>query len=166
MTVSTGAYLKQFYDKHVADGAKIVSSDFSFEIEGYEDQWMFCKQAPWPELSPQGEIEIPLPLGSKAFQPQQIQTAQQGQIAFYETTAGQLDEMLIKLITNGGIFNAKIYEGTPTKYLRYKRITDCFIQMDALDRDWENRSQVLLFNGTLFYHYFGEVVQGNTDNYA
>jgi hypothetical protein len=33
------------------------------------------------------------------------------------------------------------------------------MQMDAVDRDWENRSQILQFSGTLFYHYFGETYE-------
>ena len=72
-----------------------------------------------------------------------------------ETVAGSIDNMLINLITRGGMFNARIYEGTPQKFLRAKRIVDCFIQIDNPDRDWENRSQILLFTGTLFFHYFG-----------
>ena len=96
---------------------------------------------------------------------QQIKVAQQGQISLYETVAGSIDNMLVDLITRGGTFNAKIYEGTPQKFLRAKRIVDCFIQMDNPDRDWENRSQVLTFSGTLFFHYFGEVLAGNSGDY-
>ena len=50
-------------------------------------------------------------------------------------------------------------------YLRYKRIEECFLQIDDPDRDWENRSQVLTFSGTMFYHYYGEVVSGNSSDY-
>jgi len=165
MTVSNAAYLKGFYDSTVALGAKVVSSDFTFEIEGFEAQYLLCKQAPWPELSPTGEIEISTPLGATMWQPQQLKVAQQGQISMYETVAGHVDQTLIGLITRRGLFNAKIYEGTPQKYLRAKRIIDCFLQMDVPDRDWENRSMPLLFSGTLFYHYFGEVIPGNSTDY-
>ena len=74
-------------------------------------------------------------------------------------------DMLVDIITNGGTFNAKIYEGTPSKYLRYKSIRDCFMKIDDTDRDWENRSQPLLFSGTMFYHYYGEVSEGNSTDY-
>ena len=164
MSVNTGAYLKGFHDKTAAMGDKAINSDFTFEIEGFEGTYLLAKQAPWPELSPQGEIEVPTPLGGKSWQPQQVATAQQGQISLYETTAGAIDDLLVSLLANGGKFNAKIYEGTPDKFLRVKRIQDCFIQMDVPDRDWENRSQPLMFSGTLFYHYFGEVETGNTDS--
>ena len=165
MTVSTASYLKTFHDKTVALGAKVISSDFTLEIEGFEQYYLLCKQAPWPELSPQGEIEIPTVLGSKIWQPQQIATAQQGQVSFYETVAGDIDNLLLSLIANGGTFNCKVYEGTPQQYLRYKRLVDCFIQLDAADRDWENRTQPLMLSGTMFYHYFGEVVVGNSSDY-
>ena len=172
MTVSNAAYLKGFYDTTKALGAKVISSDFTFEIEGFEGNYLLCKQAPWPELSPAGEIEVPTPLGATMWQPQQLKVAQQGQISMFETIAGSIDQMLVNLITRGGTyasggatFNAKIYEGTPTKFLRAKRIVDAFIQMDVPDRDWENRSQPLTFSGTLFYHYFGEIIAGNSGDY-
>ena len=161
MTVSTAAYLKGHYDAARAIGAKAISSDFAFEIEGFEQNWLLCKQAPWPEISPAGEIEVPMPLGSMMYQAQQIKIAHQGQISLLEDVAGSVDQMLVNLIAKGGYFNAKVYEGTPQQYLRVKRIVDCFIQVDDPDRDWENRSQVLMFTGTLFYHYFGETISGN-----
>lgn len=165
MTVSNAAYLKSFYDTTKALGAKVVSSDFTFEIEGFENNFLLCKQAPWPELSPAGEIEVASPLGATMWQAQQLKIAHQGPVSFMETVAGNIDKMLIDLISRGGTFNAKIYEGTPSKYLRAKRIVDCFMQLDNPDRDWENRSQILLFSGTLFFHYLGEDIAGNSANY-
>ena len=165
MTVSNTAYLKGFHDTIKAAGAKVISSDFTFEIEGYESSYLLAKQCPWPVLSPAGEIEVPTVLGSAMWQPQQLKPNQQGQVTFEETTAGSIDQMLIDLILSGGIFNAKIYEGTPEKYLRYKRITDCFLVLDNPDRDWENRAQILLFSGTMFFHFHGEIVQGTSTDY-
>ena len=172
MTVSNASYLKTFYDATQVMGAKVISSDFAFEVEGFEGNYLLCKQAPWPELTPQGEIEVPTVLGAKIWQPQQINIALQGPIALYETVAGSVDQMLVDLITRGGTyangaatFNAVIYEGTPQKYLRAKKLRDCFIQMDTVDRDWETRSQPLMFSGTLFFHYFGEIIQGNSSDY-
>lgn len=166
MTVSNSEYLKGFYNVTQALGAKVVSSDFTFEIEGFEQNYLLCKQAPWAQVSVAGEIEIPMPLGSAGWQPQQAKVNHQGQIALEETVAGSIDNMLINLITRGGQFNAKIYEGTPQRFLRAKPYRNCFIQCDNPDRDWENRSQILLFTGTLFFHYFGEVIPGNSGNYS
>ena len=96
-----------------------------------------------------------------AYQPQQVKTAMQGQVSFYETTAGAMDQALVDILANQGRFDAWVYEGTPEKYLRRKRIQDCFMQIDAPDRDWENRSQPMMFSGTLFFHYFGETEEGS-----
>lgn len=166
MTVSKASYLKGFYDTTKALGAKVISSDFTFEIEGFEQNYLLCKQAPWPELAPQGEVDVPTPLGAGMWQPQQVGVRQQGQVSFMETVAGSIDNMMINLISRGGVFNATVYEGTPQKFLRAKRIVDSFMQLDNPDRDWENRSQILIFSGTLFFHYFGEVIPGNSSNYS
>lgn len=165
MTISNAAYLKTFFDTTKALGAKVISSDFTLEIEGFEANYLLAKQCPWPEVSSAGEIEVSMPLGSAMWEAQQIKVNHQGAVSLMETVAGSIDNMLVGIIANGGKFNAKIYEGTPQKFLRAKRIVDCFIQMDDPDRDWENRSQILLFTGTMFFHYFGEVIAGNTGDY-
>lgn len=162
MATSAATYLKGFYDRIVGKGRKAISSDFTVEIEGFEDMYLLTKQCPWPVISSTGEIEVPMPLGSAMWEKQQIKVNQQGPIAFFETVAGSVDQMLVSLIANGGMFNAKIYHGVPGKYIQAKRITDCFIQIDNPDTDWENRSQVLMFSGTMFFHYFGETIPGNS----
>jgi hypothetical protein len=156
MTISTAQLLKGFHDTTKALGAKVINSDFALEIEGFENYWLLAKQCPWPEISTAGEIEVPAPLGSAMWEAQQLKTNQQGAITLMETVAGSIDNLLIELIAGGG---------TPQKYLRAKRITDAFLQIDNPDRDWENRSQVLTFTGTMFFHYYGEVIAGNSDNY-
>lgn len=166
MAISNPGYLKGFYDTTKALGAKVISSDFTFEIEGFESTYLLFKQAPHPELSPAGEIEVPTPLGATSWQPQQLKIAHQGQVSLMETVAGTIDNMLVNLISSGSIFNARIYEGTPQKFLRAKRIVDCFMVLDDPDRDWENRSQILIFTGTLFFHYFGEIIPGNSSDYS
>lgn len=79
MTVSNSAYLKDHYSASRAIGAKVIASDFAVEIEGFEQNWLLCKQFPWPITSSQGEIEVPGPLGVISYQPQQIKIAHQGQ---------------------------------------------------------------------------------------
>ncbi|MCP5246534.1 MAG: hypothetical protein H6937_11555 [Burkholderiales bacterium] len=166
MAINNAQYLKGQYDVTKSLGAKVISSDFAFEIEGYEQNYLLCKQAPWPEISPGGEIEVSLPLGAMMYQPQQAKFAHQGQVSFYETIQGSIDNMLINILTKGGRFNAVIYEGTPQRFLKAKRIQDCFLQLDNPDRDWENRAQPLMFTGTLFFHFFGEIIPGNSSDYS
>lgn len=165
MTVSNSAYLKQHFDAAKAIGAKAIAADFAVEFKGYESMWLLCKQFPWPVTSVQGEVEVPGPLGVVTYQPQQIKVAHQGQVALLETVAGSIDKMLIDIISKGGIFDGTVYEGTPQKYLRKKSFVDAFLNIDDPDRDWENRSQVLQFSGTIFYHYFGETDAGNSADY-
>jgi hypothetical protein len=165
MTVSVNQYLRGYYDKTKALGQKVVNSDYTFEIEGFEGMYLLAKQCPWPVTTVAGEIEVPTPLGVPIYEPQQIKPNKQGQVSFLETVDAPIDNMLVELITQGGTFNAKIYEGTPDKYLRYKRIVDAFIQIDDADRDWENRTQILTFSGTMFYHYYGELIEGNSKDY-
>lgn len=154
--INTGAYLKGLFNSTAAMGDPIISSDAYMEIEGFEANGMLIKQFPWPELSPMGEIEQPMPMGAMRRIPAQINTAQQGAITFIETQAGHVKAMFDELIAQGARFNAKVYEGTPDNYLRVHSIRDCFVQLDNPDRDFENRQQILLISGTIFFNYFGD----------
>lgn len=155
MSVSTGAYLKSLYSGAAALGDKAISSDSMIVIEGHEDLSLLIKQFPMPVLTPAGEIEIPGPLGTSMYQPQQAKTYQQGGVTIMETVNGHVRKALQRMLGNGGKFNAKIYEGTKDSYTRVDPILGCFFVLDNPDRDWENRSQVLQVTGTLFFHYFG-----------
>ncbi|MDF0606942.1 hypothetical protein HZU77_015000, partial [Neisseriaceae bacterium TC5R-5] len=99
-------FLKYFFNQITAIGEKAISGDFALEIEGIEQSYLLCKQAPWPELSATGEIEIATFLGTKMWQTQQVKINQQGPIAFYETPRGHGDDILKQLIMGGGYFNA------------------------------------------------------------
>lgn len=165
MTVSNAAYMKGFYDTTNALGAKVISSDFTFEIVGFENLFLLAKQCPWPVLTPSEAIEVPTILGAAYWEKSQVKFNQQGPVAFQETVVGHIDKLLIDLLTQGGEFDARIYEGTPQKYLRAKKISKCTIAAEPVDRDWENRTQPLIITGTMFYHYFGEVIPGNTADY-
>lgn len=161
MAVSTGSQLSALHEEIQKHGRKAINSDFALEIVGFESMWVLAKQCPWPVNTTGGEIPVPGPLGTESWQPQQTKTNLQGAIMFQETEAGKIDEMLMKLITQKGVFDARIYQGTPDNYLFYKPIKKAFFQIDNPDRDHENRGQVLTFNGTLFYHYYGETVAGS-----
>lgn len=156
MTVSNEAYLKSVFDSTVALGDKVVSSDAQFVIEGHENLSLLMKQFPWPILSSQGEIEVPGPAGSKTWQAQQIATAIQGPFSSFETAAGQIQDMLKAINDNGGYFNARVYEGTPENPKRSARLKKCFLVLDQVDRDFENRAQLMMISGTIHYHYHGE----------
>lgn len=153
--VKSPAYMKSLFSSTVAMGDKAISSDAYFEIEGYESLGLLIKQFPWPQLSIAGEIEVPTPNGGTMWQPQNIKTAQQGAVTFMETEAGHIQAFLENVLSTGGRFNAKVYEGTPDDFKRIQKIRSCFVVLDNPDRDWENRAQILQVTGTLFFHYFG-----------
>lgn len=163
MATSTAAYFKGQYDSIEVLGRKSISSDYTMEVEGFEGTYLLCKQFPWPTVSSAGEIEVAAPLGMAYWETQNIKVNQQGSVSFYETTANSIDNMLAGIIARGGRFNAKIYHGTPDNYLTMKPIYNAFLQIDNPDTDFENRSQVLMFAGTIFFMYFGEVVAGNVN---
>ncbi|KJV08065.1 hypothetical protein [Methylocucumis oryzae] len=165
MTVSEQQYLKKRHSEIKALGDKVISSDGSMVIEGFEGMYLLTKQFPWPTVTPVGEIEVPTIMGTSRWQSGQAKLNHQGAVTLQEVVAGSVDDMLLQLLQNGGTFDAKVYEGIPQAHLRYKPIYDCFFTMENPDRDFENRTQVLTFSGTLFFHYFGEVEQGNSDNY-
>lgn len=156
MTVSSGSALKGLFNVTKALGDKIISSDATLEIVGREGLYLLTKQFPFPILTTSGEIEIPMPMGGSAWQPQQAKINQQGGITFMETIDSPVQEFLDSVIEAGGRFNAIVYEGTPTNFKRRLPIYDCFVQIDPPDRDFENKSQILLITGTIFYHYFGQ----------
>jgi hypothetical protein len=163
MTTSTAAFLEQSYGLSKALGDKSVSSDAMFVIKGFEHLRLLCKQFPWPIMAPAGEIEVPSPMGSKSWQPQQLETAKQGQVSFFETVRGDMETFIEQITLQGCRFNASVYEGTMERYSRGVEIRDCFLQLESPDRDWENRSQVTTISGTLFYHYFGKKIPGNIE---
>lgn len=157
MSVNSGSFLKGMYNSIKALGDKAVASDAVMIIEGYEGISLLFKQFPWPVLTPQGEIEVATPLGGGLWQPQQVKVHQQGAVTIAETVDGKVAAFLNELnLRNGGRFNAKMYEGTPDGYTRLVRIYDAFLQIDNPDRDHENRSQILTYSGTIFFHYFGD----------
>lgn len=161
MTVSNADFLKGMYNATRLLGDKAISSDATLEIEGHADLLLLTKQFPWPEIGSAGEIEVATPMGAAMWQPQQLKVNQQGQLALMETTGGRIQQFMEDVIKTGGRFNATVYEGTPEHFYRGYKLMDCFFQPDNPDRDWENRSQIVLITGTMFFHFFGEKLPGN-----
>jgi hypothetical protein len=161
MAVSTGSYLQGIHSAVEATGRRAMNSDFALEIVGFESSWLLIKQAPWANLSSGEPVEVPMPMGGATWLGSQAKTNQQGAITLQETETGAADNLLFKLLMNGGKFDAYIYEGTPDRFVRRKQLRGCYLVTEPGDRDWENRSQALIVTGTLFYNYFGEDSQGN-----
>lgn len=162
MAISKPEALKGFHNTISAMGKKSINSDAYLEIEGHADLSVLCKQFPWPVLGPSGEIEIPGPMGSLSAIPAQVKTYQQGPVTLSETQSGRVMRFMEDVLAAGGVFQAKVYEGTPQAFTRGYRLLDCFFVPDNPDRDWENRAQVTQISGTLHFHFYGDKLQGNT----
>lgn len=162
MTVSAVKFLQGHYNAKQAVGAPSINSDATFEIEGHEDLMLNTKQFPWPTLGTAGEIEVAAPMGGMHYELQQLKTAQQGPITFTETVTGRVMRFMEEIVASGGKFNATVYEGTPDRFVRGYKLVGCFFVPDQIDRDWENRAQLTLVNGTLFFNFFGGKLPGNT----
>lgn len=161
MALSSNDYMRGIYTAKAAIGAPSINSDATFEIEGFEDLLLNAKQFPWPVVGSAGEIEVPLPMGGAYWEQQQLKTNQQGPLTFTETVTGAVMRFLAEVAGQGGKFNARVYEGTPDRFVRGYRLVGCFFVPDVGDRDWENRAQVTQIAGTLFYNYFGQPIPGN-----
>ncbi len=164
MAVSNAGMLKGIHDDLSAMAAKAVSSDFVAVIKGYEQYSLLTNKAPWAVITPGEPMEVPGPLGTATWQPSQAKTHMQGSMSFQETETGMVDNMLIALLASGGQFDMTLYEGTRSHFTRAKRYRKCTFVAEPLERDWESRSQPMIIEGTLFFHYVGEDLDGNTES--
>ena len=161
MAVSTGTYMEGFHRTSQAMGQKLVSSDFTLQIDGYEENYILTKQFPVPKLSVGEGIDISAPLGTKYKQRGQAIFSQTGAVTFYETVAGQIDRMLLSMICKGGSFNAWVYLGTPRNYTARYRILNCGLVMENPDADMENSTTPLTITGQIEFEYYGTKEAGN-----
>lgn len=162
MSVNSGKYLEATYDSVRALGEKIVASDGMIVIKGHEEIRLLIKQFPWPVATIYGELMVPTPLGAELVQPQQRKVAQSGQMTMLETTGGHVQRFMEKVIggPKWGYFDATVYEGTVDNFRSFHEIRDCIWIPENMDRDWENRAQIVQVSGTMHFHYFGKRVVG------
>lgn len=153
--------LKSYYKQSQAIGAPAINANFAIQIVGFEDAWLSAKQAPWVTITPRGEIEVPGPAGLNTYIPQSLKTEFTGPITLIETESGYIDSVITRINAIGSQFDAIVYEGTPDRFTLAKEYRNCFLQIEPVDRDHENRAQVLTWSGSLFFHYFGEILPGN-----
>lgn len=164
MALSAPQDLKQYHSTAQALGETSTNSDAMLVIEGFETLMLLTKQFPWPVTTPMGEIERAGPLGMVMAKPQQLKTYHQGPMTFVETQRGMVQTFLEQVVErNKGVFQGRVYEGTPTRFVRGYRLLDCFFVSDNPDRDHENRASLTQIAGTLHYHFYGDKIAGNVD---
>lgn len=173
MSVTTAGYIHSLHDTARLQGDKRVAADYSFQIDGYEDKWLYCKAQFWPVLSASEGIEVATPLGGAMWQPSQTKFNQQAQLVFEETHAGDINVLLNNVLQcrvadssrmgdGAARFSAWVYYGTPDVWRERARIWDCFMTVEPVETDWENRTQIITIPATLFYHFYGEYEQNAT----
>ena len=162
MALSAPQDLKQYHSTAQALGETSVNADGMLVIDGFENLLMLIKQFPWPVTTPQGEIERPGLLGMVMAKPQQLKTYQQGPMTMIETQSGMVQTFLEQVVArNRGVFQGRVFEGTPTRFVRGYRLLDCFFVSDNPDRDQENRATLTTISGTMHYHFYGDKIAGN-----
>lgn len=154
MTISSMSVLSRTFQNTQDMGRKAVQADAQIVIDGFEDMTLLIKQFPWPVATPGDAISYFGPLGQEMGQPKQVKTYQQGPVGIYETVKSHASDMLAKILEQGGVFNATVFDGRPDDYTRKHSFRDAFFVMDQPDRDWENDAQVLILAGTLHFHWF------------
>lgn len=174
MAVTRASIIKGFHDESRLSGDKRVASDYSLQIDGYEDQWLYCKSQFWPLLTAGEGIEVPTAMGSAMWQPSQTKFHQQANVTFEENAYGSVNAMLVNLLTcraaeigygsGASRFSGWVYYGSPEQFIQRARIRDAFMSAEPVEVDWENRTQLVTIPGTLFYHFYGEYEAGNTDS--
>lgn len=153
MTVNTHQVLSSTFQNTLDLGRKASTADAVLVIHGHENMQLLCKQFPWPVATVKDAMEFFGPNGQAMAQPQNNKTKFEGPIALYEVQAGTVGQELVKMIENGGVFEATAYAGRPEDSSYSQDIKGAFMVMDTPDRDWENDTPLLLA-GTLHFHWF------------
>ena len=171
MAVTRASVIKGFHEAARQHGDMRVASDFSLQIDGYEEIWLYIRSQFWPMLTPGEGIEVPSPLGSAMWEPSQAKFHQQSAITLQESATGMVSQMFQNmLMCQGAIgvpinstarFNAWVYYGTPENWIERAKIEHAFIQAEPIDApDWESRTQPLTIQANIFYHFYGQVEKG------
>lgn len=172
MAVTRASVIKSFHDTARAHGDMRIAADYSLQIDGHEDSWLYIRSQFWPMLTAGEGIEVPTPLGAALWQPSQAKFHQQSSITMQESADGQVSSLFEALlecqtrtdaapINSTARFNAWVYYGTPHNWLERARIYDAFLQAEPIDDpDWESRTQILTIPATIFYHFYGEYEKG------
>lgn len=164
MSLELSDVLLQTFQFTKSQGDKIIDADAQLVVDGLEQYRLLFKEFPMPTPLTSGEAaETYTANGQKVWQATNANTAQQGSIVMYAyADAHDINFLSIVKNTLGGKFNATVYEGTLENHLRGYYIRDAILTLETPTRSLENKTQIFTFNGQLSYHYFDEVILGNT----
>lgn len=162
MALSSGQYLLNHHNLRHVMSAEATNSDSCLVIDGYENFYIKAKAFPDPILQISESIEVPMPLGNTGYKAGQAKTSFTGSATFIETETRDVEAMFNEIKAKGGYFDGWIYQGTPDYFVNRKRIRKCFFTAPApAQRDFSNNTELLLLEGDIAGHYFGEIETGN-----
>lgn len=158
MSVNSKQFLERNYDSILAQGEKIVQSDFMVVFKGFEHMRWLVKEFPWPTATVGEPIEIAAPNGMRHFQTSQRDIPVQGQMTLTETVQGHVDEFMEKIIAGPGwgYFDLKVFEGTSDNARWFAEMRRCIWKSEPIGRTWDDRTQIMTIGGQITGHYFGK----------
>ena len=148
------------YQKTKSLGEKSINSEYIFVIDGEPDVEYLMKQFPLPITAPEDIIEVPMVGGIKGGTQQIPRFDHRGTCALAETVSGHARALLeraqaTRTVSQRPKFSGTIYHGTPDNHTQKWRIIDAqFFGFDPVDVDVENRGQLTVYSGQIFYMYF------------
>ena len=110
--------------------------------------------------APEDIIEVPMVGGIKGGTQQIPRFEHRGTCALAETVSGHARDLLeraqaTRTVSQRPKFSGTIYHGTPDNHTQKWRIIDAqFFGFDPVDVDVENRGQLTVYSGQIFYMYF------------
>lgn len=148
------------YQATKALGEKSINSEYVLVLDDAPDIQYLFKQFPIPVTAPEDIIEVPMQGGIKGGTQQVPRFDHRGTVAISETVGGHARALLeaaqaTRSVKERPKFNGVIYHGTPDSHAQKWRIIDAqFFGFDPIDTDVENRGQLTVYQGQIFYMYF------------
>lgn len=152
------------YQTARAMGAAMLASNAMLVPEARPDFALLIKSFPkfLPTLNDPAEVNYGGGLQSTVASVPK--TSFEGSLTFIETDTGKGLEFA-EWIAIVGDTDFIFYDGRVDRYIRAHRYHGCKVTFDVGEIDSENRSQILMYNGTIKGHYFGQAATlGKTSN--
>lgn len=162
MARNSAGFLERKYDAMKARGDMIVSANAMIVFKGFEGMKFLTKNFPWPVATNLGTIEVPGPNSLKFAQPAQRLIMMTGQLTMMENRLGDLKKFCEELVSapSWSRLQGTVYEGTDDNFTHSAEFRDAVWTPEAMERAWEDSTQLATVGGAFVYHYFGRGANG------
>lgn len=143
------------YQTAKAMGAAMLASNAMLVPEARPDLALLIKSFPKFITTLNDPAEVNYAGGLQATVPSVPKTSFEGSLSVIETDTGKGLEFA-EWITLVGSADFLLYDGRSDRAMRVHRYLDCKVTLDVGEIDSENRSQILMYNGTIKGAYFGK----------